>query len=122
MSEEIGKTILGPCARDGNDNDWWGEQHIHCTGSHHVNSEQHILCTCSCHDAIEPYQALADNFNQEYESAYGKFVEQLIPIIASAIGIPKKYILNGMEVHWAIGFQRYYTQTGPWADMLNEVI
>lgn len=41
--------LLGPCARDGGDGDWWGERHKNCTGSHHDRVLGEVFCTCDCH-------------------------------------------------------------------------
>lgn len=68
MSKEISKALLGPCARHGERGDWWGEQHTHCTGSHHINSNEHISCTCPCHiTEVEKFVQLKDGDGFEVE-------------------------------------------------------
>ena len=47
---EMYATVLPPCAREGDEKDWWKERHKSCTGTHHVNGEHFIRCTCECHD------------------------------------------------------------------------
>jgi hypothetical protein len=48
MKEKM-KMVLLPCQRDGNDDDWWDEQHTCCTGSHHLSPTEEIICSCPCH-------------------------------------------------------------------------
>lgn len=48
------------------------------------------------------------------------FFKVFIDALSVESGMPIKYILCGMELTYATGFQRHYTQTGPWADMLSE--
>lgn len=43
------RTLLGPCARDGGQGDWWGVKCKQCTGSHHDRIVGTIWCTCDCH-------------------------------------------------------------------------
>ncbi len=45
--------VLAPCARVGGPGDWWREQHVSCTKSHHVSDPVlgivEFPCACECH-------------------------------------------------------------------------
>ena len=46
----MGSTVLASCRREGDEGDWWKEQHRSCTGSMHVGPKTVVLCDCDCHD------------------------------------------------------------------------
>jgi len=49
MDKEIASITLAPCCRPGKEGDWWKEQHIYCTGYHHLNTQEYVKCNCPCH-------------------------------------------------------------------------
>jgi hypothetical protein len=64
---------------------------------------------------------------------FQEFIDEMIKQISKAVGIPYEmmrivinspsgYIDETFLIYVAINDMRVYTQTGPWADMLNEVI
>lgn len=45
----LAEFVLGPCLREGEGEDWWREQHVFCTGSHHMGPGEIVKCSCDCH-------------------------------------------------------------------------